>query len=266
MIERYNEVLKRIYIDGERIDIQVLFRNQGGFYICRNCTEIDENTYRKIQYYSKKGAEVIHRISKETTHTKTVFVDLDADSSEIKEKSAVYVPTRHKGHYHVYFHVIKPIQRGEYKDLARVVMRTPELQGKADIAAVDFRHGRKISENATFGSDTKLCMDVFREYIQKKCTRIKSNPSNLHISEKEGKNILTWTKFKAFSYTDDISVIDFRYAVYALEKGMQPEKVKEILAEESENIEQRHRNVDDYVNRTVEKAMQYLEKKMEVIR
>ena len=62
----------------------------------------------------------------------------------------------------------------------------------------------------------------------------------------------------------DESRADLSYAMYLLRKGYTEEQVKYILAEVSENLEFRKAgHVQDYLNRTVEKAKQFCSLKIQ---
>ena len=70
----------------------------------------------------------------------------------------------------------------------------------------------------------------------------------------ENKPRKTWWEFYSGS-APSYSEVDFAFACYLLRLGYEPEEAIAILRQESPELHKRHRNVEDYLNRTVQAAL-----------
>ena len=87
-----------------------------------------------------------------------------------------------------------------------------------------------------------------------------ATPPALRAGEKKaGSGCFAYIE-KVYNLADltDISAVDFKAAMYASRKGFSPDDIKAAILKYSPNIENRKKgHINDYLNRTVEKALVY---------
>jgi len=187
-----------------------------------------------------------------------VFLD-DPDLTKVNKYEAVVVKTS-RDKYQAYVKLSKPIKPNEYKTIAKALIN----ETKADKAVNDTFHLRRLVGfyNTKYNPPSLV---IFYAKYSGKPYEIKHTPPTSRWKEapiKKGGRVLekcqpnrkTWWEF--YSPTaPSFSEVDFAYACYLLKIGYEAEEVKSILREESPKLYERHRNVEDYLERTLKAAL-----------
>jgi len=191
-----------------------------------------------------------------------LFLD-DVNPEKLKSFKAIIVQTS-QNKFQAYIKLNKALEAENYKEFARQAVKTFQ----ADKAVIDPYHLRRLPSffNTKYKKPYMIsfyCLYWDKELKLKELEvppEINTRPprwKKILIPTKKGGvclNRKTWDEFYSPS-APSYSEVDFAYACYLLKLGYEPEEVKNILGQESPDLAKRHRNPEDYLDRTVKAAL-----------
>jgi len=185
-----------------------------------------------------------------------LFLD-DIDVSKLQGYEAIIVQTS-SNKYQAYIKLAKEVKAGKYKEIAKKAVKLFH----ADKAVVDEYHLRRLPNFLNTKYSPPFPITWYKQ--DGKALKIQA-----HRPPREWKKILfpkkrekrggggvfikSWQEFAKPWQVQSLSEVDFAYACYLLSLGLSESEVIEKL-KESPDLHIRHKNVQDYLARTVEAA------------
>jgi len=182
-----------------------------------------------------------------------LFLD-DVDISKLQGYEAIIVQTSSNKHQ-AYIRLAKEAEAKEYKKIAKGGVKLFH----ADKAVVDEYHLRRLPSFLNTKYSPPFLIKWYRQSGKALEIQAHRPPQwrKVLIPPKGGVclNRKTWNEFYSPS-APSYSEVDFAYACYLLKLGYEPEEVKNILRQESPELAKRHRDPEDYLDRTVKAALE----------
>jgi hypothetical protein len=190
-----------------------------------------------------------------------------------------------EGNYQVYWVLDKKVEFNKLENIMKTMNKALNLDYTQDISRVfrlpgfinqkQGKTGDKVENlSETAGIQTKYLTSINpfenilkeQELKDKKINNLKSKPLEIQkdISEQEKINRSFYLKTELerkhwIDYkSDDLSKSDLCYALYLAGKHLTANEIMQKIKAESPDIENRHKNIIDYLERTVNKALEYV--------
>jgi len=223
---------------------------------------IEENAWWKNE---NRKENVYFSFNKENKHFNIAFVDDITEVEAFKKKKHFLLVQTSEKKYQAYFLLDKPVS---FFDLYKIQKALCYVY-KGDTGALspvqlkrlptfwNTKYEPPFLVKEIFKGSNKLNVDKVLNFYKK---TFYQNDVSFNYSSNKKKITKTWNDFA----DSDLSVADMRYACYLVRMGLSDEEIRERLLNESPNIRERKKNVDDYLRRTIRKARLYVSSNLKV--
>lgn len=201
---------------------------------------------------------VYFSFSKDNETFNIAFVDDIEKIETFKKKDHFLLVQTSERKYQAYFKLDKPVSSFELYKIQKVLCHIY----RGDVGALspyqlkrlpyfyNTKYNPPFMVQEVFQGQNVIPVDKVLNYY-KKHFEPNTNTNNNNVIKNISK---TWEDFA----DPDLSVADMRYCCYLVRCGLSDEEIKQRLLAESPNITTRKRNVEDYLNRTIKKARNYV--------
>lgn len=240
-----------------KIDIATI-SEKGRIILHQNIKDVNKVNLNRLKAFEAKGEGIYFRPTQKDKHD-TIFLDDVPLQTAIKLAGATIVLTS-LNKFQAHIKLDDTVIESDAKMLQYTLCNSTEsdrgcsgdiyhfrrLPGFINQKYADRPIVNIIAKTEGLMSADKLKKNVVKQQEIRRAVKIKA--------KKHTQNIKTWNDFQ----DSDLSVSDMRYAVYLAAKGYTENTIKNKLLDESIDITLRHKNINDYLSRTINKAVQYV--------